>query len=202
MVGGRVLWETPINGLRVGTSVQALRFDFDLVYSADAAAQLRGAGLVSADFDGVLHLKLPAILSVGSIEFAARDFLLAAEYSIWRATFTSTPKVAGLEPTSERQRLSERMYVMANYRLRTWFWPGLYYSLFFPRMDRRTPRDAHQHDVAATARFDLNSFWLIKLEAHYMQGTAGLDPVLNDDTPISQLTRQWVVVLAKTTLSF
>lgn len=202
VIGGRLLWDTPLNGLRVGASLQALRFDFDSVYSADAAAALRGAGLVPASFNGVLHLKLPAILSVASVEYAIRDLLLAGEYSIWRAGFQSTPTVVGLEPTTERQRLSERMYVMANYRLKPWLWPGLYYSLFFPRMDRRTPRDAHQHDVAATMRFDINGFWLVKVEAHYMQGTAGLDPVLNDDRPINQLTQRWVVLLAKTTLSF
>jgi hypothetical protein len=43
VIGGRLLWETPWNGLRLGASVQALRFDFDLVYSADAAAQLQTA---------------------------------------------------------------------------------------------------------------------------------------------------------------
>jgi hypothetical protein len=110
--------------------------------------------------------------------------------------------VAVYQFASERERLSERMYAMANYRLKPWLWPGLYYSLFFPRMDRRTPRDAHQHDVAGTLRFDINTYWLLKLEAHYMQGTAGLDPVLNNDVPISQLNQQWWVFLAKTTLSF
>ena len=29
-----------------------------------------------------------------------------------------------------------------------------------------------QHDVAATLRFDINSHWLVKLEGHYMTGTA------------------------------
>jgi hypothetical protein len=202
VVGGRLLWETPLDGLRVGASLQALRLDFDVVLNAAAIAQAKMAGLTPDGFNGVVSVELPAILSVGSIEYAARELLLAAEYSIWRADYQSSDPLLVPEPATERQRLSERMYGMASYRLRPWFCPGVYYSLFFPRMDQRTPRYAHQHDVAGTLRFDINSFWLFKLEAHYMRGTASLDPLLNDNVPVSQLDGSWVVLLAKTTVSF
>jgi hypothetical protein len=94
------------------------------------------------------------------------------------------------------------MYGMASYRARSWLWPGVYYSLFFPRMDRRSPRDAHQHDLAATVRFDITTNWLVKVEGLYMRGTAGLDPSLNGGAPLATLNPQWLVLLAKTTVSF
>jgi hypothetical protein len=43
---------------------------------------------------------------------------------------------------------------------------------------------------------------LLKLEGHYMSGTATLDPALNDDTPRSELARDWGAFFAKTTAYF
>jgi hypothetical protein len=59
-----------------------------------------------------------------------------------------------------------------------------------------------QHDVAATLRFDINSHWLVKLEGHFMSGTAELDPSINGNVPTSDLQENWAVFLAKTTAYF
>jgi hypothetical protein len=59
-----------------------------------------------------------------------------------------------------------------------------------------------QHDVALTVRFDLSRFWLIKLETHYMHGTAGLSSSLNDNRPLSALTADWALFAVKTTAFF
>ena len=59
-----------------------------------------------------------------------------------------------------------------------------------------------QHDVAATLRFDINHNWLVKLEGHFMSGTAALSADLNDGKPPSSLERNWGVFLAKTTAHF
>jgi hypothetical protein len=58
------------------------------------------------------------------------------------------------------------------------------------------------HDFAGTLRFDVNAHWLVKLEGHFMHGTAGLDPTLNDNRSLDALTRNWAVFLAKTTAYF
>jgi len=201
VAGGRLLWETPLDGLRLGLSGQALRLDFDGVYSQDGIMQLIALGYVSPGFKGVIHFKYPAYLGVASAEYATGDVLLAAEYSIWRAKYT-TDIMLNLPPMGERAYLSERMYGMGSYRLRTWLVVGGYYSLFFPRMDQRTPRQAHQHDFAATLRFDVNSYWIIKLEGHYMRGTAALDSALNGGAPLSSLDDSWLLFLLKTTIYF
>jgi hypothetical protein len=48
----------------------------------------------------------------------------------------------------------------------------------------------------------VNAHWLVKLEAHYMAGTAALPSALNDNVPLGALARNWAVFLAKTTAYF
>jgi hypothetical protein len=182
VTGGRLLWETPLQGLRVGGSLQALRID---------ATLLENAMLVS--------VKLPAILWVASAEYAVHNLVFSTEYSRWYVKSDSTN--AALFPASPLVT-SERAYAMVTYRAAPWLQPGVYYSLLFPNVDDRSGRENMQHDVATTVRFDLNSNWLVKLEGHYMSGTAGLASSLNNNTPLNALERNWGVFLVKTTAYF
>jgi hypothetical protein len=174
--------------------------------------QLQMAGQLPNNFSGSVPLQLPALLGVGSLEYSAHDLLLASEYSRWRLALNSTVPAFAVPTTT-----SERFYVMAAYHVTPWFTPGLYYSVLFSNVDDRgghkaTPgapagspplgRGAYQHDVAATLRFDLNAYWLLKLEGHAMHGTAGLDSTLNGNLPLSSLTKDWGVLLVKTTAYF
>ncbi len=182
LVGGRLLWETPLDGLRIGGSLQALRIDI---------SALAGTSSVT--------IEAPAVLWVGSIEYAAGDLLLAAEYSRWSVGENSNNTM--VFPTSPTVT-SEHGYVLAAYRAARWLQPGVYYSVLFPNVDDRNGRENMQHDFATTLRFDINSHWLVKLEGHYMIGTAGLDPTLNNNTPLNLLDRSWGVGLVKTTAYF
>jgi hypothetical protein len=83
-----------------------------------------------------------------------------------------------------------------------WLWPGAYYSAHFPNVDDRSGRAQQSHDVAATLRFDVNAHWLVKLEGHFVRGTAGLSEDLNGGTRVEDLTRDWLIFLAKTTAYF
>jgi hypothetical protein len=182
VAGGRLLWETPLEGLRAGGSLQALRIDASLVENTMSAT-----------------VKIPATLWVASLEYTAGDLLLAAEYSRWYIGEQSSNTM--LFPASPTV-VSERGYVMATYRAAKWLQSGLYYSALFPNVDDRSGRANMQHDVAATLRFDVNDHWLFKLETHYMEGTAGLDPTINNNVPLTALARSWGVVLVKTTAYF
>jgi hypothetical protein len=181
VVGGRLLWESPLEGLRLGGSLQALRLDTVLLQGTTP-----------------IELKLPVILWVGSIEYALDDLLLSAEYSRWHIRSRSDAQEVFPDATFD----SERGYVMTSYRLSDWLQPGAYYSIWFPNTDDRHGREAQQHDLASTLRFDVNQYWLFKLEGHYMVGTAGLTSALNEGRPIAELTRRWVAVFAKTTAYF
>jgi hypothetical protein len=181
VVGERLIWETPLDGLRFAGSLQALRLDAKLIYK-----------------DKPVTLQLPAVLAVASVEYAAHDVLLAAEYSRWTLHLNaSDPSLARPGTT-----VSERGYVMGSVRATPWFQPGMYYSVLFPNVEHRSGREAMQHDVAGTLRFDMNNHWLLKLEAHYMNGTADVSPDLNDGVARSALQRSWAVFLAKTTVHF
>ncbi len=182
LVGERIMWETPLEGLRRGGSLQALRLDARLTVK-----------------DRPVKVELPAVLAVASVEYVGHDLLLAAEYSRWRVALNTSD--SSVVPPSGNI-VSERAYGMAAYRLSKWVQPGAYYSLYFPDVDKRSGRAQQQHDVAATLRFDLNEHWLLKLEGHYINGTADVSPALNDNVPKEALQRSWALFLAKTTVYF
>jgi hypothetical protein len=99
---------------------------------------------------------------------------------------------------------SERFYLLASYLLTDWLHAGAYYSVYFPDASKRegNGRAGSQQDVALTLRFDINPYWLVKVEGHYIRGTAALDTNINDHRPLSQLERDWLLFLLKTTLYF
>jgi hypothetical protein len=186
IVGGRLMWETPLDGLRVGGSVQALRLDFEgLLASAPGAERVPVAA------------RLPVVLWVASAEYAREDLLLAAEYSRWRVEVDS--RSMGY-PSSVRTQ--ERLYAMGSYRVLPWFTPGAYVSAFYRDVDMREGRQWFQHDFAATLRFDVGRYWLVKLEGHFMHGTADLDASLNGGAQPATLAEDWGLFLAKVTAYF
>jgi hypothetical protein len=182
LAGGRLLWETPLDGLRFGGSVQVLRLDATILAGTQTAT-----------------VQVPATLWVGSMEYSANRLLLAAEYSRWYLkSDSSNPMIFPQTP----EMVSERAYGMAAYRAAKWLQPGVYYSILFPDVDHRVGRANIQHDVATTLRFDINDHWLFKLEGHFMSGTAGLMSNLNGNLPLTALERNWEVLLLKTTAYF
>jgi hypothetical protein len=180
VVGGRLLWSSPVDGLQLGATLQALRLDTTFV---------AGSALP-------FSIRIPVRQWVGSAEYAKHDLLLATEYSRWDVRITGSSNVA-LIPNSEVT--SERAYVMAAYRLNPWIQPALYYSVLYPNADHRRGLANHLNDLSATLRFDVNTFWLVKLEGHYMEGTAGLNSALNDNIPLGKLAKKWTMFFVKTT---
>lgn len=196
--GGRILYAPPIEGLRLGGSVQVLRLDARLLFDPKVYAPLQTAGALPQSFDGRVDIEIPALLWVASAEFVSQGLQLAAEYSRWHVESRSdTP---ALFP--ESNTTSERMYAMVSYVTTPWLTPGAYYSILYADVDKRSGRAAYQRDAALTFRFDLTEHWLVKLEGHYMSGTAALRSNLNGDRPLSQLDKDWFLLAAKTTAYF
>jgi hypothetical protein len=184
VAGGRLMWEAPVEGLRVGGTLQALRLDTAVLVPMTGATAL---------------VRIPVLLTVASLEYAAGDLLLAGEYSRWYVSDTSSD--AMVFPNMDTMT-SERGYVLGAYRIRRWLTPGAYYSVLFGNVDDRTGRQNRLHDVAATLRFDINAHWIVKLEGHYLDGTAGLDAALNGGAALNTLPRQWSLFLLRTTAYF
>jgi hypothetical protein len=190
------MWHLPVQSLKLGVSAQRLRFDLDYTPSQQALAGFPMP--LPADFTGTVELEVPVSILVPSIELAVGDLLLSTEYlREWVSVKSSLPAVV-----PESDVTAEGFYFMASYQVTPWFAPGAYYSVSFPDTDDRHGREAYQHDLALSARYDLTQHWLLKLEGHYMVGTAALDPALNDNQPQSQLPAEWGAFFLKTTAFF
>lgn len=179
---GRLIWETPVTGLRVAGSALAAELDLTTVLNnAPIAADVK------------------AIIWVTSVEYAAGRLRLAGEYGHWNTTIISDAQSVVPSGTT----VSERFYVDGDYSLTHEVGLGLYYSTLFPDIAHRSgsPQN-YQDDLAATVRWDITLHWLVKLEAHYMHGTAALTSALNGGNPLSALTPDWALVLAKVTAYF
>lgn len=196
LAGGRLMWQAPVEGLQAGGSLQALRLEGGFAPSAAQVTQLQGKGALPAGFSGTASFEIRAVLGVASVEYSARDLLVAAEYSRWGTHVESD--LAALVPKADA--VSERLYAMTSYRLSPWLVPGVYYSVLFSDTEQRTTPGQFQHDVAGTLRFDINPHWLLKLEGHFMHGTAALKADLNGNVPsVGTLEPNWGVLLVKTT---
>jgi hypothetical protein len=189
IAGGRVLWETPVPRLRIGGTLQALQLDTQFLYAGPDADPTKPR---------FFELDLPVVLWVASAEYATDDLTLTAEYSRWH--IRSRSSATAVVPNSSSE--SERAYVMVSYRVAPWLQPAAYYAVTFPNISNRSGRANQQHDVAATLRFDINPSWLLKLEGHYMKGTASLSASLNNGTPPAALPEDWTVFLVKSTAYF
>jgi hypothetical protein len=181
VAGGRLVWETPLEGFRLGGSLLAARLD--LRFTAAATP---------------LTARVPATLWLASAEYAMRDWLFSVEYG--RTTTHLRTSNPALFPNA--RTTGEGGFAMVSYRVSPWLQPGAYYSMLIPNVTRRGARANAQHDFAATLRFDLSSFWLVKLEGHLMRGTAALSPALNDNKPVATLADTWAAFFVKTTAVF
>jgi hypothetical protein len=186
LVGARVLWETPLEGLKVGVSAQRLRLETDIFDTRDPMMPAR----IEAD--------IPATLAMASIEYTVDDFVFAAEYARWFLSIESSDPMA----VPEIEQTNERAYVLASYRVTPRIQPSAYYGLFYVDAGTTIGRASKQHDAAAALRIDLTQNWLLKLEAHHMRGTASLSSALNDNLPLEQLKNNWLLFVVKTTAYF
>ena len=196
--GARGLWFTPLDGLTAGVSGQVLRLDSNVLIDPAVFAFFQAQMLVPQDITNAFAVQFHVSRWVASLNYAAHDWDISAEYSRWTGQFESpTPVLFPIEV------VNERYYVMASHRVSSWFTPGLYYSGYFVDESNRSGHWRYQHDVAFTTRYDLNEHWLLKLEWHLMRGTAALDNrSLNDGLPQESLAPFWGAFFAKSTAYF
>ncbi|HEX3695124.1 MAG TPA: hypothetical protein VH374_07015 [Polyangia bacterium] len=179
IAGFRLLWETPLDGLRIGASGVYLRVEVTGMLPPPTTT---------------LNVKDNEYAGLGSIEYAAHDLLLAAEYGQTRVESHYDPPLA-----PDATVVSEGGYVLSAYRATTWLQPALYYSLVYPNRNIRGGRENMQHDLSGTLRFDINEFWIVKLEAHYMRGTASVAGTLQARAAMPE---NWGLFVLKTTAYF
>ena len=193
--GGSLIWNTPLSGLRVGSTLLAgdinvtgkTGYHVFIRTGSDVPSYLPRPVDIDADLD------LDEVLTA-SLEYKRSGWTLASEYS--------RIQVAG-----DR---SDGWYALADYRFSSRWAVQTYWSSAYPNAADRAGSWAEaagypayyawQHDLALAVRLDINDFWLVKFEYHHMDGAAQaqLDGLDEGETA----SRRWRVWTAKTTFHF
>ena len=194
---GSLWWETPLEGLRIG---------YSYLHS-----------------DKTAPLELPAIPGVqpamsAMFEYTEVNHIVSAEYTYDALTvaveYMERNMKNRLPPFYEDSPTLQSYYILVSYAFNDWFTLGCYYSESYPDKDDKdgaTTRlsymsvDTVDHlawekDIALTFRFDLNEYWVLKIEGHRVNGTANTFVVDNRDNSYSD-SDNWYGA-AKVTFSF
>ena len=161
---------------------------------------------------------------VASLEYTWKNLILAAEYSEdnyqiktdieaqiqaqGTAREISLPAGENIPSGSGPPKMtSEGWYVSASYRFTDWFETALSYSEYYPNADDKDgeARKDHGHafmswlkTTTLSTRFDINDYWVLKLEASYNDGFGGINLADNPE----ELEPYWSLFAAKMTFSF
>ncbi|MDM8538353.1 porin [Desulfobacterales bacterium HSG17] len=190
-------WETPLEGLLVGTSF----------YQADVAINVTSKIPLGEQLPAGLPLRMETseyreIILSG--EYTWSNLILSAEYitahTETETLFNSTP----VFPKEETD--SQGWYISAAYRFTDWLEIGSYYSEYYPNKDDKDGENQAQgedhkawsKDIALTARFILGEYCNFKIEGHRIDGTAQL---VDGDNP-EGMEDEWFLFASKLTFNF
>ena len=192
--GLQLWWNTPVDGLRAGFSfLEALRFGYE--YNLNLPPAFGGGAYQSS-------LNAPELQY--SLEYVWKSWTFQAEYKY--ADYYSHNRINGVEaPGPDTHSAGDTWYANVDYRFTDWFQAGVYYTEDYANVAHRNgdgsavPSDKYQKDAALSLRFDPTSWWVLKVEGHYIRGTAllydnGSNPVRNGDG--------WFMLALKSTFSF
>lgn len=199
-VGGQIWWNTPVNGLRVGAmAANMFDFGFDLI---SPVSPMGPFGPVAAYVNSTGDV----LFQQYSIEYLWKSWTFQAEYFTYKFDGQQTTRVLSgttqIMPTSVGATGVEpdAWYVSAAYRFNKWLEAGTYYTEYYGNVHNRSGSpNSSQKDLALSLRFDAKDWWIIKLEGHYLRGTALLQDSVNNPT---RDDNGWFMFAAKTTFSF
>ncbi len=181
--GGKLVWNLPINGLRLGITYSTGKGEIDLgSQSAPAKSSYDAVRIVSADYEN------------GPIHLIAEHFF-----------FDSEMEMSGTDPSQSKM---EGWYGSFAYRIKDWLELGLYYSEYYKLPDDKDGdifveagyQDyyAWQKDSALSIRFDITDHWAVKLEGHTLNGVG----LCNISENLDGMDENWNLYALKTSLSF
>lgn len=180
---GRFFWETPLPGLRLGYSIYKLDIEIPI--------------LVGGLLETVCEMDL--LYQIYSAEYVWNNLTVAAEY----VTTDHDLQMLGLKSS----RAAEAYYLSATYQFVDWFTLGAYYAEYYPDRDDKSGDNqslvdhrAWEKDLALTLRFDINEYWVFKIEGHAVDGTANVLGIDNDGNDFS--SGKWYYGAAKLSFNF
>lgn len=188
---GVLRWETPLEGLRLGYTYFMTDSDQYITVNEPYATSI---GLT----DPNIVTSGNGDVQVFSVEYTWSDLVVAAEY-LQKST---TANVLG----AETKTVAESYYLSTSYRFTDLFSLGAFYSVYYPDKDDKdgmnlaVDHEAWEKDLALSLRFDLNEYWVLKIEGHAVDGTANVLAIDNSDNDYSE--SQWYYGAAKVTFNF
>jgi hypothetical protein len=166
--GGRLIWNTPINGLRLGGSYAFLK----------------------AKYHGSLSIPMSSPVEVFGSMKLKKFFLLSGEWAIGNFTLTTEymelPPLIHLDLFGQNILLTEETeqgwYIMGSYVFADRLTLYAYYDRFLSDKDDPEGNNTAlmglenffgwQKDMVIGARYDINFNWTVKVEYHFIDGVA------------------------------
>lgn len=208
VIGLHLEYEPPIDGLRlVGTFNIIDEMDYEISGTVYGVEVLPGPTFLpyAAEVQVEFEFHRYDIITLGA-EYLWNDWSFYAEYSRTLSEYTiTTTSLAGTDSQDEEVD-SDGFYLGAGYRLDDHWSFGGYFSGYWPDIDDRDGDDlaedfhAWRYDLAVSVRYDFNEYWLVKGEAHFVNGAAGLGQYHDDDD--DDLEENWQYFAIKTTFNF
>lgn len=197
-----LMWETPLDGLRMGATYDSSDIFADARFTTSG---MWGApGKASTDFKTYRN-------TVISAEYIYGDLVLATEYIRTDKKFDLIFPYA----SDTEEMTTDGWYLSSTYRFKNGFALGAYYSESYNDTDDRdgkqleedgqsVPHRAYFKDICLTAMHTINYNWSLKLEGHHFTGTNGVSPL--DQVPDANgdvfAKENWNLFAAKITVSF
>jgi hypothetical protein len=157
--GADMRWNAPIDGLLAGYSLMVSHADTHVLVPA-------GPRIVPVEVD-VTPWRRQALFA----DYQHDALRLSAEVRKDLRTQNYTPQI---RPNLSYDSLG--WFAAGSYRFGTHFEAGSYVTRYVPNQaGDTTPSSNHELDRVVTARFDINKWWNVKVEGHFMDGYGTLN---------------------------
>lgn len=212
---GTLIWDTPLDGLRLGASLNNLKMSVASTVSKNIVADFNGIEVPMLNKGDSMRINYEKLENwVFSAEYIWNNLLLMSEYIL------TTKEYEIISEAFERDQLlnssgagedstSTGWYVGGSYRFTNWFELGGYYSKSKSDDDKSITNFSSNFfseldDICAAGRFDINEFWTIKLEVHNFRSTYYAYESFSDalGKKSKRLEDEWYMYTAKMTVSF
>ncbi len=181
-MGIRLIWETPISGLRLSGTY--------MYFSAFLKANINHPSLGQLPSTGLWETKG---WFVASAEYIIGNFTLSAEYQ--EAPILLNMDILGNQ-TDMANLTNLGYYIMGSWLFGEKFTISSFYDEFYS--DKNNKQINYQKDLAVGIRYDFNMNWNIKIEGHFMSGTAMSYIFYQPEA----LNSSWKMLIVKSSYSF
>jgi hypothetical protein len=153
--GGDVRWRTPVQGLMIGGSWSDQTMDLRVLVVSYGGAPL-------------IDHNTPQHLTAGYVDYLRGKWHFSSEF---RRNYNPETYIV-LGATGQTDQSTTGWFGTAAFRVTKWLEVGTYNSRFYVDAPQNPSNTASNHifDQTVTARFDITSWWNLKIEEHFMNG--------------------------------